>query len=154
MVVRGSVSSLVSRGTRAAIPIRDFLYRHSAPGGRRASRADGQNRERSPSPCHGCGVRVSACARHSVCGWLFAHARWVMSSRTSLLSTVEDGKLAHEFIEPAVRREQVAQSHGQQRGGSDRPGEQNQMSKISPADHSLDDLIDCVHVLFLMVWAS
>ncbi len=64
------------------------------------------------------------------------------------MAAVEEGKLTHEIVEAAVGREQIAQGHGKQRGGSARPDEQGKMSKIAPADHSLGDLIGNVHYLF------
>ena len=58
------------------------------------------------------------------------------------MAAVEEGQLAHERIEPAVGREQVAQGHGKQGGRPARPDEQGQMGKIPAPDDSLGDLVD------------
>jgi hypothetical protein len=65
------------------------------------------------------------------------------------VTAVEKGQLAHERVEAAVGREQVAKSHGEQCGCSARPDEQGKVSQIAPADDSLSDLIGNVHCLFL-----
>ena len=64
------------------------------------------------------------------------------------MAAVEQGQLAHERIEPAVGREQVAQSHGKQGGGPAGPDEQGQMGKIPAPDDGLGDLVKLVHDLF------
>lgn len=65
------------------------------------------------------------------------------------MAAVEEGKLAHERIEAAVGREEIAKRHGEQRGGSARPDEQGEVSKITAADDGLGDRIKKVHGLFL-----
>jgi hypothetical protein len=67
------------------------------------------------------------------------------------VTAVEERQLAHEFIEAAVGREQVAKSHGEQCGRPTRPDEQGKVSQIAPADHSLGNLIGNVHYLFLRI---
>ena len=64
------------------------------------------------------------------------------------MAAVEEGQLAHERIEPAVGREQVAQGHGKQGGRPARPDEQGQMGKIPAPDDGLGDLVEYVHDLF------
>ena len=64
------------------------------------------------------------------------------------MTAVEEGQLAHEFVEAAVDREQIAQGRREQSGSPARPDEQGEMSKIAAIDQSLGDLIENVHCLF------
>ena len=65
------------------------------------------------------------------------------------MAAVEEGQLAHERVEPAIGREQIAQGHGKQSGRPARPDEQGQVGKIPAPDDGFGDLVKHVHDLFL-----
>ena len=75
-----------------------------------------------------------------------------MSSLTSFLTAIEDGKLANELIEATVRREQVSQCHGQHGRSSDRPRKQDEVSEIATVDDGINELLEYVNDLFLAIW--
>ena len=65
------------------------------------------------------------------------------------MAAVEEGQLAHERVEPAIGREQIAQGHGKQSGRPAGPDEQGKVGEIPAPDDGFGDLVECVHDLFL-----